>query len=135
MTRNLRRQLADAAERWMRAWAGDDLPRESAEVLYTYWDLADPNDDELRGEVLSRFSPAEPPAVEGKDYLTPRTATDWSRYDACPTCLAPTGRCCRTTYLGMACEVPHRSRSLVEFAADAAVFVAESVTEPGEVTA
>lgn len=53
----------------MRAWAGDDLARESAEVLYTYWDLADPADDELRAEVLSRFSPAEPPAVPGLDFL------------------------------------------------------------------
>lgn len=69
MTRNLRTQLADVAERWMRAWAGDDLARESAEVLFTYWDLADPNDDELRDEVLSRFPKAEPPAVPGKDWL------------------------------------------------------------------
>ena len=69
MTRNLRTQLAAQAERWMRAWAGDGLARESAEVLYTYWDLADPADDELRAEVLSRFPASEPPAVPGLDFL------------------------------------------------------------------
>lgn len=132
MTRNLRTQLANAAERWMRAWAGDDLTRESAEVLYTYWDLADPNDDELRAEVLSRFPASEPPAVAGLDFLAVEQDAktivaevvaepiSWSRYGVCPTCGVIAGACVFvniTNRLGESRTTPHQERPLVEVTA------------------
>lgn len=133
MTRNLRTQLADAAERWMRAWAGDNLPRESAEVLYTYWDLADPHDDDLRAEVLSRFPAAEPPSVPGLDWL-PAVEADakqvvaevvakrppWSAFGPCERCGVAAGEQCVFTrnFLGAGAgsprQVAHNGRPLVE---------------------
>lgn len=69
MTRNLRSQLAADAERWIRAWSRPDVSREDAAVMVTYWHLFEPSDPELVAEVLSRFSPAEPPTVPGLDWL------------------------------------------------------------------
>lgn len=69
MTRNTRVLLANDAERWIRAWSRPDVSREDAAVMVTYWHLYEPTDPELVDEVLSRFSPAEPPAVAGLDFL------------------------------------------------------------------
>lgn len=69
MTRNTRVLLANDAERWIRAWSRPNVSREDAAVMVTYWHLYEPTDPELVDEVLSRFSPAEPPAVAGLDFL------------------------------------------------------------------
>ncbi|NUT52375.1 MAG: hypothetical protein HOV94_34540 [Saccharothrix sp.] len=69
MTRNLRTQVVDLAEHALRSWHGDDITREDAERYLPGWRFFGGLDDDLRREVLSRFSPAEPPSVPGVDYL------------------------------------------------------------------
>jgi hypothetical protein len=69
MTRNLRTQLVAQAEHALRCWHGDDMTREQAAALLPKWRFAVGLDDDLRTEVLSRFSPAEPPSVPGLDWL------------------------------------------------------------------
>jgi hypothetical protein len=69
VTRNLRTQLVAQAEHALRCWHGDDMTREQAAALLPMWRHAAGLDDELRADVLSRFSLAEPPAVPGLDWL------------------------------------------------------------------
>lgn len=67
--------LVDWAERDLRLF-GDDLSREQAAVALAMWSpmvrLRDRSADaaaEVTALVLARFSPAEPPAVPGLDWL------------------------------------------------------------------
>jgi hypothetical protein len=69
-TANLRRTLIAIAEQAMLAFGGD-LSREQVSALLPLWRCVSALDDDMRAEVLGRFVPAEPPAVEGKDYLAP----------------------------------------------------------------
>lgn len=89
MTRNLRIQLADLAEAWLRA-ARPDLSRERATDLISDWPLAEPWDEETTALVLSRF-PAELVPVAGVHFLP---QADWSQYAACPTCDVAAGLVC-----------------------------------------
>src|SRR5690349_10055833 len=111
MTRNLRTQVVDLAEHALRSWHGDDITREDAERYLPGWRFFGGLDDDLRREVLSRFSPAEPPSVPGVDYLPPSSLTDgdaiverlfgpvpkrppWSAYGPCARCNVGAGEQC-----------------------------------------
>lgn len=129
-TANMRRTLIAIAEQAMLAFGGD-LSREQVSALLPLWRCASVLDDDMRAEVLSRFSPAEPPNVPGLDWLPQVKAdaavlvaetvavldpTDWSQYGECPKCDAPAGEACCSTVrprLGMLRTRPHIQRPMV----------------------
>lgn len=69
MTPNYRRTVIALAERALADFGGQDLSRESADLLLMLWPCNSLLDDELRADVLSRFPKAEPPSVPGLDWL------------------------------------------------------------------
>lgn len=89
MTRNLRTQLADLAEQYLRL-GRTHVSRERAVELLADWPLAQPWDDETMALVLDRFAPAEPPNVPGMDWLP---GVDWSQYGPCACGAAPGHPC------------------------------------------
>jgi hypothetical protein len=115
-TPNYRRVVLRLTEDALRNFGGLDCDRETASTLLAVWPCRNLLDEELTAEVLGRFAPAEPPAVEGKDYLAPAVVTDWSQYGWCPKCDAPAGEVCCSTVrprLGMARTRPHIQRPMV----------------------